>query len=59
MQNAMISLGGYYRTKTWEAAARLGLHSWNINYQHRFKDSLTLYTDIDGSLMQVRGEVYI
>lgn len=61
MQDAMISLGGYYKADTWEATARLGLHSWAIGYQQQFKDKLVLMADIEGSLMQVsegRGKLW-
>ena len=53
MQNAVISLGGYYRAKDWEATAKLGLHSMSFTYQQRFRDYLTLVADVEGSLMQV------
>lgn len=53
MQNAVISLGGYYRAQDWEATAKLGLHSMSFTYQQRFRDYLTLVADIEGSLMQV------
>ena len=54
MQDAMLSVGGYYRTDTWEVTARLGIHSWAIGYQHQFKDKLMLMADLEGSLVQVR-----
>ena len=54
MQDALLSLGGYYKRDTWEVTARLGIHSWAIGYQHQFKDKLTLMADLEGSLVQVR-----
>ena len=53
LQDASLSLGGYYRAETWEATARLGVHSWAIGYQQQFKDNLMLMADLEGSLMQV------
>ena len=53
MQDASLSLGGYYRADTWEATVRLGVHSWAVGYQHQFKDNLMLMADLEGSLMQV------
>ena len=55
MQDAMISLGGYYKADTWEATARLGLHSWAIGYQQQFKEQLMLMADLEGSLVQVNN----
>ena len=55
LQDASLAVGGYYRADTWEATARLGIHSWAIGYQHKFKDSLMLMADLEGSLMQVRN----
>ena len=54
MQGAMISVGGYYRAQMWEASARLGLHSWNINYHQKLDDNFLLLASVDGNLMQVR-----
>ena len=34
--------------------ARLGVHSWAIGYQQKFKDNLMLMADLEGSLMQVK-----
>ena len=53
LQDASLSIGGYYRAKTWEATARLGVHSWAVGYQQQFKDNLMLMADLEGSLMQV------
>ena len=55
LQDASLSLGGYYRADTWEATARLGIHSWAIGYQQQFKDNLMLMADLEGSLMQVHS----
>ena len=53
MQNALLSLGGRYKARDWELAARLGMHAWHITYHHQLKD-LVLMAECDGSLMQVR-----
>ncbi len=53
MQGAMLSLGGYYRAKMWEASARLGFHSWNVNYHQKLDKNFVLMASLDGSLMQV------
>ncbi len=53
MQNAVISLGGYYRAPEWEATAKIGFHSVSLSYHQKFKDYFTLVCDLDGSLMQV------
>ena len=52
MEAAMLSVGGAYRCKEWEATARLGLHSWHLTYLHKMKD-LDLVAECDGNLMQV------
>ncbi|XP_064407641.1 mitochondrial import receptor subunit TOM40 homolog [Halichondria panicea] len=52
MQNAVISLGGYYRAPEWEATAKIGLHSVSLGYHQKFKDYFTLVCDLEGSLMQ-------
>ncbi len=57
MQNAVISLGGYYRAPEWEATAKIGLHSVSLGYHQKFKDYFTLVCDVEGSLMQVSGRV--
>lgn len=51
MEVAMISVGGAYRCKEWEATARLGLHSWHLSYLHKMKD-LDLVAECEGNLMQ-------
>lgn len=51
----MISVGGAYRCKEWEATARLGLHSWHLSYLHKMKD-LDLVAECEGNLMQVYME---
>ena len=51
----MISVGGAYRCKEWEATARLGLHSWHLSYLHKMKD-LDLVAECEGNLMQVHIE---
>ena len=48
LQDASLSLGGYYRADTWEA----------IGYQQKFKDNLMLMADLEGSLMQVKMKHY-
>lgn len=53
MQGAMISMGGYYKADMWEASARLGLHTWNINYHQKLDNNFMLMASLDGSLMQV------
>ncbi len=53
MQNAVISLGGYYRAPEWEATAKIGFHSVSLSYHQKFKDYFTLVCDLEGSLMQV------
>ena len=55
MEVAMISVGGAYRCKEWEATARLGLHSWHLSYLHKMKD-LDLVAECEGNLMQVHME---
>ena len=35
MEVALLSLGGRYKTDTWEASARAGLHAWNLTYTHQ------------------------
>ncbi len=57
MQNAVISLGGYYRAPEWEATAKIGLHSVSLGYHQKFKDYFTLVCDLEGSLMQVSDRV--
>jgi len=53
MQNALVSLGGCYKDKNWEASARLGLHAWNVTFLQRSVKDLALVAEIDGSLVQV------
>ena len=53
MEAGMVSVGGAYHCQEWEAAARLGLHSWHLSYLHKLKD-LDLVAECEGSLMQVR-----
>lgn len=48
----MLSVGGAYRCKEWEATARVGLHSWHLSYLHKMKD-LDLVAECEGNLMQV------
>ena len=52
LEAGMLSLGGAYRCKEWEATARLGLHAWHLTYLHKLKD-LDLVAECEGSLMQV------
>ena len=52
MEAAMLSVGGAYRCKEWEATARLGLHAWHLTYLHKLKD-LDLVAECEGNLMQV------
>lgn len=52
MHVGMLSLGGAYRCKEWEATARMGLHTWHLTYLHKMKD-LDLVAECEGSLMQV------
>ena len=54
MEVAMLSLGGAYKTETWEASARAGLHAWHLTYLYKMKD-LALVAECDGNLMQVSG----
>ena len=54
MQGCMLSVGGAYATPKWEAVARLGLHAWNLSYQHKLDDTFVVVTDLEGSIMQVR-----
>ena len=56
MQGTMLSVGGRYIGSNWEAAARVGLHAWHVNYQHKLDDSLVALADMEGSLMQVGTE---
>ena len=53
MQNALLSLGGYYRTKTWEATARLGLHAWHVSFLEKASKDVVLMAECDGNLVQV------
>ena len=52
MQNALLTLGGWYKAADWEATVRVGLHSWQVTYQHQLKD-LSLIAECNGNLMQV------
>ena len=54
MQNALLSLGGYYRAKTWEATARLGLHAWHVSFLEKASKDVVLMAECDGNLVQVR-----
>lgn len=49
----MISLGGFYKAKMWSLSGRLGIHSWNLNYEQKLDKHFTLMTSLDGNLMQV------
>ena len=53
MQNAVVSLGGYYRAPEWEVTAKVGFHVLNLTYQQKLKEYLTLVCDVDASLLQV------
>lgn len=58
MQGAMVSVGGYYKADMWEASARIGLHSWNVNYYQKLDRNFLLLASLDGSLMQVRSRTH-
>ena len=57
IQNAMLSLGGRYAADKWEGTARLGLHAWQLTYQHKLEENLVAMADLDGNLMQVSRSV--
>ena len=53
MQNALLSLGESYRGKSWEAAARLGLHAWHVSFLEKATKDVALVAELDGNLVQV------
>jgi len=54
IQGAMLSVGGRYATDMWEGTARLGIHAWQLTYQHKLDENLIAMAEMDGNIMQVR-----